>query len=115
MEQQKSNKTRKRHVATTPHTQKPPSKGIDMDELLEVLMNVSAEDHVVLEWAYLTMDEHQIKRSLAEARRTVAAALEHDDVAQLLTEASVRALFRGARWVRLEQARHPDGPARKIR
>lgn len=81
-------------------------QGIDGDKLLDVLLDVGDDDDAILELAYLTLNEEQITRSLADAKRTVAAQLQRgDDVAQLLTGACVRALLRGARWVLLEQAR----------
>lgn len=84
------------------------SKGIDMEKLLDVLMSVSEEDDVVLQLAFLTLDQSKITASLAEARRIVGAELQHKDVAHLLTEACVRALLRGARWTRLQQARRTE-------
>jgi len=79
--------------------------GIDRTKLLDVLLNVGDEDHVLLQSAFLTLDGNEIAHSFAEAKNIAVAELEQDDAGQLLTKAFARAMLRGVRWARLEQVR----------
>ena len=71
--------------------------------LLTRLLNVSADDHDVLEWAFGVLDDAEIGACLKAAKEIARADLESDNPAAMLTTIFAKTMASGVRWIRSQR------------
>ncbi len=76
---------------------------IDRTRLLDTLMNISAEEDVILEWCFSTLDDATIASCLSRANGVAAGRLRTDEASDLLTAVFANAIVRGVRWIQLQR------------
>ncbi|MCZ2154052.1 MAG: hypothetical protein LC114_09165 [Bryobacterales bacterium] len=86
----------KRQTATNLPTAEPT---LDKKMLLDKLLNVTHDEHDILEWAFATMNESEIESCRMKANEIAAVELRAD-AHSLLADVLARVMVRTIRWAR---------------